>query len=61
MLGDQLQQNVEALLPGERAIKFAVRLLGFLQRTEDLHRRVIAVHALIIESGVLCQCLQIVL
>jgi hypothetical protein len=31
MLGDQLEQDVEALLPGERTIEFAVRLFGFFK------------------------------
>ena len=31
MLGDQLEQDVEALLPCERTIEFAIRPFSFLK------------------------------
>ena len=48
MLGDQLQQDVDALLGRERAVEFAIRLFGFLKGTKDSNRCVSAHHDLII-------------
>jgi len=45
MLCDQLQQDVEALFRGERAVEVAIRLLRFLKRTENLDAHVILMHA----------------
>lgn len=50
MLGDQLEENVDALFGRERTIEFAVRLFGFFKCAEHLYRRFIALHVLIIDG-----------